>query len=142
MAESRAAEQAMAVEPATLESAVARVVEWELFTLWVRAVVAAEGKAPEFVISALQAKCPGFLESRTSTGHESLWADLLDWVELHVFQDATCEGWLDAVTYTARRNPQSQKGWRMWEEGQRDWRTNRPARYPSFDDWLAQMQVR
>ena len=140
MAQSRAAEQAMAVDAATLDKAVSRFVEWEAFTLWIRAIVAAEHKVPDMVTSCLRQKCPGFLESRDPADLESLWSDLLDWIETHVFRDAACDGWLDALTYTARRQPASQKAWRLWEQAKREWGVARPTKYPTFEAWLTQVR--
>lgn len=139
MAQSRAAEQLRAVDAATLDKAVGRFVEWEAFTLWIRAIVAAEDKVPDMVTSCLRQKCPGFLESRDPEDPESLWSDLLEWVETHVFRDATCEGWLDALTYRARRQPASQKAWHLWDQAKREWGTKRPTEYPSFEVWLTQV---
>jgi hypothetical protein len=141
MARSRAAEQATLIAPEQLADAVDRFIEWEAFTLWVRAVVASEGRIPAFLNTILRARCPDFLENRESMSTDSLWADLLNWIEAHVFREATCEGWLDAVTYNARRRPQSQAAWRMWEEKEREWRTTRPSEYPSFDAWLAYVRA-
>src|SRR5208282_5828422 len=35
---------------------------WEAFSLWVRAIVEAQGRVPASIYETLQERCPGFLE--------------------------------------------------------------------------------
>ena len=134
MAQARAAEQGMLVDPSTLSEAIASFVEWEAFTLWVRAVVAAEGGVPNIVAAALSARCSAF--PRDTSSPERLWAELLDWIELNVFREATCQGWIDALTYHARRDTRSRTAWAHWEKVRDDWAASKPSRYPTVEEWL------
>ena len=142
VAEARAAEQSKLVDAVTLNDAVERYVQWETLALWIRAVVTSEHAIPDFVSAELKSRCPGFLEARTAASVDTLCTELLDWIENHVFRTAVCEGWIDAVTFNARRRQDSRKVWKYWERSQRRWQARRPSEYPSFSDWLAQAGAR
>ena len=53
--------------PVLLESR-KQYVDWEAFTLWVRAIAEAEHQAPEWLCLAVKSRCPGFAMQNECAG--------------------------------------------------------------------------
>ena len=88
--------QALRAPWSEVAAAVARLIEWRSFGLWVRAIADSERAIPIWLAAALQERCPSFLESRREGGDmESLWIDLSEWIDNHFFGDAQ-RGGLDS----------------------------------------------
>src|ERR1019366_8442981 len=58
----RALQEALLVPWPLLAESAAAFAEWHMFILWVRAITETADQLPEIVRSALQCRCPGFLE--------------------------------------------------------------------------------
>jgi hypothetical protein len=114
---------------------------WEAFSLWVRMIVEAHGRAPASIYGILQARCPGFLEyeRRCRETHPKQASPLplllLEWIHDRVFANSKQEGWLDALTFFAIRDPYSQCTWAYWEHCEEEWKRKRPTSYPTFEEW-------
>ena len=114
---------------------------WEAFSLWIRAIVEAEGRVPGSICRVLQQRCPGFMEHEAQgpKAHRKQAAPLplllLEWIHDRVFAKAKREGWLDALIFFSVRHPYSERTWAYWEHCEDGWKRERPARYPSFDQW-------
>jgi hypothetical protein len=110
--------------------------QWQGLSLWIRAVVTAEGHASTEVLKTLRERCPGFLESEESMREPSLLAfHLLEWVHSRMFGHAKREGWLDALTFYGVRHLRSQAVWAFWEHCENEWSRVSPKAVPSFEEW-------
>jgi hypothetical protein len=141
MARRQATQQLLRVSLNRLQKAQQKYLDWEAFSLWVRAIVDAEGQTPAWMSAILQKRCRGFLECEEEfrKAHPKkpglLPLHLLEWIHNNIFADAKRERWLDAIIFYAVRDPRSQHVWAYWEHCERQWKHNRPASYPSFDEW-------
>ena len=115
--------------------------DWEAFSLWVRAIVEAEGLVPASIHGTLQERCPGFLEyeRKCRETHPKQTSPLplllLEWIHDRVFAHAKQESWLDALTFFAVRDPYSQCTWAYWEHCEEEWKLKPPTSYASFEEW-------
>ncbi len=138
----RAKRQLLRVGSSRLRKALQEYIEWESFSLWVRAIFGVEGTLPARLLRTVQKRCPGFpLPENQSRGPRDkepgfLPLHLLEWIHHHIFSDAKREGWLDALIFHAVRDARSQRTWAYWEHCEREWKKNRPRSYPSFEGWL------
>jgi hypothetical protein len=137
----RAKRQLLRVSPNRFKKALQEYLEWESFSLWVRAIVDVERILPAQILETLQKRCPGFLQSerqsqRARTRQANLLPlHLLEWIHNHIFSDAERDGWLDALVYYTVRDPRSQRTWAYWEQCEDEWMRKRPRAYPSFEEW-------
>ena len=131
----RAKRQLLRVSPSRFEKARREYIEWETFSLWVRAIAHTERRLPIVVVRTIQQRCPGLLpQGRTRA--QLLPLDVFKWVHNHTFAVAKQEGWLDALMFYAVRDPRSQRTWAYWQHCEREWKKSRPRSYPSFERWL------
>jgi len=114
---------------------------WEVFVLWIRAVVNAANGVPPVVEQELESRIPGFLarvreelDSADEVG-ERLWNLVGTWIATHVLLQPKVEGWLNAVNFYSSRTMTYMKAWEHWERMTREWRTNPPAEWPSYERW-------
>ena len=114
---------------------------WEEFSLWIRAVVNAANGVPPVVEQELENRIPGFLarareelESAAEVG-ERAWNLVSAWISTHVLLQPKVEGWLNAVNFYSSRTMTYMKFWEHWEKMTREWRTNPPADWPSYQRW-------
>jgi len=125
---------------------------WEEFNLWIRAVVNAANNVPPVVEQELETRIPGFLarvreelESAHEVG-ERLWNLVGAWITTNVLLKPKVEGWLNAVNFFSSRTMTYMKFWEHWERMTREWRTNPPAHWPSYERWqkdvIAMTQMR
>ena len=107
----------------------------------VRVITETAEQLPEIVRSALQSRCPGFLEchSRERKEHLPLWRSLEDWVAAHCFAKAKAEGWFDALMYYAYKDLRTEQAWTSWERTKADWRHTPPPRWPTSKEWTAEV---
>ena len=101
-----------------------------------------EGQIPDWLVDILKERCPGFLEcDKTLTAkamkEKPIALRLEDWIDEHIFGFAKNEGWFNAITYYAVRDPRYQRAEVCWSECVERWKTAKPIRYPSFDEWKA-----
>jgi len=142
-AKHKAQQQAVLVPWRRLAESAETYVGWHIFGLWVRAIVECADELPEIVRSALDARCPGFLEREGRQREERLreqplvWQSLEEWVSSHHFGDAKEKGWFDAVMYYAYANLRTEQAWSLWERTKEAWHSSRPARWPTLEEWTA-----
>jgi len=144
----RAFEQARHIQWKKLAAAVQQANEWEIFTLWLRAVVDAARQIPMAVRRKLETKAPGLLravETKISAvsnadtpGHE-MWNLAYDWGVVNIFGEPHRDGWLDAVQYFSSMSLPYMKAWAHWERVNREWRTNPPAEWPAYEQWQTEV---
>jgi hypothetical protein len=141
----RALQEAFLVPWRRLEERAAAYAGWHIFILWVRTIAEFEEQLPEIVVAALGARCPGFLDNeirqREVRPREQrfLWHSLEEWIADHQFAEAKAEGWFDAVMYYAYKDLRTEKAWSLWERTKDAWNRNRPSRWPTLEDWTAQV---
>ena len=141
LARRRATRQLLPVPSDRFSLARQEYLDWESFSLWVRAVVGTEGRVPVWMTPVLRKRCPGFLEHarQCQSAHPKKPLHiphlLLEWIHDHTFARVKEEGWLDGLIFYSVRDPYSQSTWAHCEECEDEWRRIRPARYPSFDEW-------
>lgn len=131
----RAKRQLLRVSSARFEKARLEYLQWEAFSLWVRAIADAEKRLPTAVMKTVQQRCPGLLPQGRAPA-KLLPLDILKWVHNHTFGVAKREGWLDALMFYSVRDPRSQRTWAYWEHCEREWKKQRPRSYPPFERWL------
>jgi hypothetical protein len=141
-ARERADDEARRIPWQQLYDARNQYIDWQEFYLWVRSILEAEGRIPDWLAGILQNRCPGFLESEK--GHTSNAAQtrplalrLEDWIADNVFGFAKRERWFFAVTYYAVRDPRYQRAEVCWSVCLEKWKKAKPIRYPSFEEWKA-----
>lgn len=138
----QARRQLLRVTARRFQKAQQKYLEWEAFSLWVRAIIEVEGHPPAWMLEILEKRCPGFLrpeEGHTRTRRREsspLAYRLLEWIHNHMFSDAKREGWLDALMFHAVREPRSRRTWAYWQQCEGEWKRKRPRSYPSFEQWL------
>ena len=116
--------------PVLLESR-KQYVEWEAFTLWVRAVAEAEHQTPEWLCRTVEARYPGLAIHQ----NEKLWKGLDRWKYQTIFAQPNREGWMRAVGFYAVRDLAYARNWAYWEHCESLWSARRPPSYPSFEEW-------
>jgi hypothetical protein len=137
----RALQQALLVPWPLLADSAATFAEWHMFILWVRAVTETADQLPQIVRSALQSRCPGFLECYRRERKEDLplWRSLEEWVAARFFAKAKGEGWFDALMYYAYKDLRTEQAWTSWERTKSDWRHTPPPRWPTSEEWTAEV---
>ena len=115
-------------------------IDWQEFYLWVRSVLESENRIPGWLIEILNHSCPGFVENEKelmakAAKNRPLPLRLEDWIDDHIFGFARQEGWFNAITYYAIREPRYQRAEVCWSECVKNWKKARPLRYPSFEEW-------
>lgn len=115
-------------------------IDWQEFYLWVRSVLEIENRIPNWLVEELDKRCPGFLESEEKLSpkaakHRPLPLRLEDWIDDHIFGFAKQEGWFNAITYYAIRDPRYQRAEVCWSECVKTWKKAKPVHYPSFEEW-------
>jgi hypothetical protein len=143
--ERRALEQARRVPWKRLAEAAEEYTDWQMFTLWLRAVVEAAGNIPAMVAEEMESRTPQLLgrirpavEAAIKNGNGAgsrIWQDVSGWAETNVFTDAARAGWLDAVRYFSSVSLRSMKAWSHWEDIDRRWRVATPQHFPNYERW-------
>ena len=136
-----ALQKALLVPWRQLAEGAAAFAEWHTIILWVRAIAETADQLPEIVRSALQSRCPGFLESHGRAQKDKLpiWKSLEEWVTAHCFAKARAEGWFDALMYYAYKDLRTEQAWTTWERTKADWRQATPARWPTLEQWMSEV---
>lgn len=115
-------------------------IDWQEFNLWVRSVLEIENRIPDWLLEILNEHCPGFVETEAkltpkAAKNRPLPLRLEDWIDGQIFGYAREEGWFNAITYYAIREPRYQRAEVCWSQCVKDWKKARPLRYPSFEEW-------
>ena len=115
-------------------------VDWQEFNLWARSILEVEGRVPELLAETLNGRCPSFLRTGAeltakAARNRPLPLRLEDWIDEHIFEFAKKEGWFNAITYYAVRDPRYQRAEVCWSECVEKWKRAKPIQYPSFEDW-------
>ncbi len=140
LARRRADDQARRIPWRRLLDTRNQYVGWQEFYLWARSILEVEEQIPDWLVDILKERCPGFLErDKTLTAkamkEKPLALRLEDWIDEHIFGFAKNEGWFNAITYYAVRDPRYQRAEVCWSECVEKWRRARPIPYPSFEEW-------
>ena len=115
-------------------------IDWQEFSLWVRSILEVENRIPDWLVEILDDRVPGFLESEKQLTPKAakgrpLPLRLEDWIDDHIFGFAKQEGWFNAITYYAIRDPRYQRAEVCWSECTEKWKKAKPIQYPSFEEW-------
>ena len=139
----RGLEQAKKVPWPRLVAAVDQYNDWQVFSLWLRAVVDAAKSVPPIVEQELESRIPGLLERveddiqaalADEPGHR-LWNLVDSWVTVNILLEPKVQGWLDSVHYFASMSLPYMKTWAHWERVNAEWRHNVPVKWPTFRQW-------
>jgi hypothetical protein len=143
--EQRALEQARRVTWPRLAAAAGEHTEWQVFGLWLRAVVDAAGGVPDMITLEMESRTPKLLgrirpdiEAAVKTGSRlgaRIWQDVSIWAEMNVFIAAKRAGWLGAVRYFSSMSLRSMQAWSHWENVDKEWRAAAPMQFPSYAQW-------
>jgi hypothetical protein len=139
----QALEQARRIPWPRLLTAVDQYNDWQVFSLWLRAVVDAARSVPPVVERELDTRIPGFLarieqdigESLEDKPGHRLWNLIDSWVNANVLLAPKVGGWLDAVHYFASMSLAYMKAWAHWERVDAEWCRNAPAEWPTYRRW-------
>jgi hypothetical protein len=141
IARRRANNQLMRVPWPRFRKAYQEYPRWQALTLWVQAVIEAQGGIPSWLTADLRERCPGFIEHERSSHKPKLVAlHLLEWVHTQEFGYAKRQGWLDAVTFYGVRHARSECAWAYWEQCENDWIKRPPHPFPAFEEWWQKAQ--
>jgi hypothetical protein len=137
----RAMQEALLVPWQQLAEGAAAFAEWHIIILWVRVITETADQIPQIVRSALQSRCPGFLESRSREQEDDLpiWKSLEEWVTAHAFASPRAEGWFDALMYYAYKDLRTEQAWTTWERTKAEWRHAAPVRWPTMEQWISEV---
>jgi hypothetical protein len=137
----KALQEALLVPWQHLAEGAGAFAEWHMIILWVRVITETADQVPEVVRSALQSRCPGFLETQGREQKENLpiWKSLEEWVTAHCFAKARAEGWFDALMYYAYKDLRTEQAWTTWKRTKADWRHAAPARWPTLEQWTGEV---
>src|ERR1051326_2053803 len=123
--------------------------EWQVFSLWLRAVVDAAQGLPATVIQEMDSRAPGFLDglhptldvefARGARAGTRTWQDISLWADMNMFIEAKRGGWLDAVRHFSSMSLRSMKAWSHWEDVDRRWRKATPEELPGLERWRQQV---
>ena len=138
----RADDEALRIPWQRLQDARNQYIDWQEFQLWVRSILEVEGHIPDWLTEIVNDRCPGFLEGYNASalkaaGTRPLALRLEDWIEENVFVVAKQEGWFNAITYYAMRDPRYQRAEVCWSGCVESWKRVKPIRYPPFEEWKA-----
>ncbi len=145
-ARERADDQARRIPWQRLYDARNRYIDWQEFYLWVRSILEVENRIPDWLVTILNERVHGFLETEKELTPRTakvrpLPLRLEDWIDEHIFGFAKQEGWFNAITFYAIRKPRYQKAEVCWSECVEKWKKTRPLRYPSFEEWKCMAAV-
>jgi hypothetical protein len=129
--------EALVIPWSRLHQAANAYVDWHAFALWVRAITETAEGFPESVRLAIDHRCPGFLNSDRPNRRHSDWRGLEEWIAAHRFAEAKAGGWFGALTYYAYKDLRTEQAWILWEHSKAEWNWHRPARWPTFKEWMA-----
>ena len=140
LARERADAQARRIPWRRLLDARNEYIDWQEFQLWVRSILEVENGIPNWLVEILNTSCPGFLESEKRpmpkrTKNRPLPLRLEDWIDDQIFGSAKQEGWFNAITYYAVRDPRYRRAEVCWTDCVEKWKKAKPAQYPTFDEW-------
>lgn len=141
-ARERADDQARRIPWQRLYDARNQYIDWQEFYLWIRSILEVEERIPDWLAKVLNDRCPGFLQTEKeltskAARNRPLPLRLEDWIDDHVFSFAKQEGWFNAITFYAVRDPRYQRAEVCWSECVERWKKAKPLQYPSFDEWMA-----
>ena len=127
-----------------LANAAEEYTEWQVFALWVRAVLDACEGLPAEVAAEVETRSPD-LFSRIASAVDNValsrgsvaWEIVTDWVESNAFVRAKRERWLNAIRYFSSRSLSSMKAWSHWEDMHRQWREKKPETLPTYEVWVS-----
>ena len=139
-ARERADEEARRIPWQRLYEVRNQYIDWQEFNLWARSILEVEERIVDWLAEILQSRCPGFLETEKALTPKAVKTRpvalrLEDWIDEHVFDFATKEGWFSAITYYAVREPRYQRAEVCWSECVEKWKKAKPIQYPSFEEW-------
>ena len=144
-AKQKALQQGLLVPWPRLAESASAYTEWHIFILWVRAIAEVEEQLPDMVVASLEDRCPGFLDDEIRQQRESrreqrfLWHSLEEWIAAHHFTKPKTDGWFDAVMYYAYTDLRTEKAWSFWERTKDTWMHTRPSRWPTLEEWTAEV---
>jgi hypothetical protein len=147
--ERRALEQAKRVPWERLAEAAEEYTDWQVFTLWLRAVVESAGSIPPMVEQEIDSRTPRLLgrvrrgvEAAVKNGDSAgarIWQDVSRRVEIDSFVGAKRAGWLDAARYYSSMSVRSMKAWSHWENTDKQWRAAPPKYFPNYARWQSEV---
>ena len=138
-------EQAKRVPWNRLAAVVDEYTDWQVFSLWIRAMVEAAKSLPAMVVQEMEARSPQLLghidadaDAIVTTGGALatwVWQEVSEWAEANIFISPKSENWLDAVRYFSAMSLRSLKAWTHWEQTNEQWRLASPEVFPMYAQW-------
>ena len=142
--EIRALNQAKRVPWRILAQGATQYTEWQVFALWLRAVLDICERLPpevaneiEIRSSALLAQLESGLDNFAPPRGSAAWEAVTAWAESNVFVEAKRDKWLNAIQYFSSRSLSSMKAWSYWEDTHRQWRNEKPENLPTYQEWAS-----
>jgi hypothetical protein len=143
-AETRALVEARTVPWRLVADAAAEYTEWQVFALWLRAVLDACEGLPALVALKIETRSPVLLSriasalgNTVSSRGSMVWEDITNWAESNVFARAKRDRWLNAIRHFSSRSLLSMKAWAYWENINLLWRDEKPETLPTYEQWMS-----
>lgn len=136
----RAEQEARLLDPAILAHAVSENVEAQIFSLWARLSVYIYGRITPVLRSYLDERCPGFAQTVSSEQSGDVddlefWRMLRRWIDTHVFERATTEGWNHALGFYTAADPVYKKAHERWLRTKRALESGTLTDLPLYEFW-------
>ena len=134
----RAIEALQKVEAARLRRAVAELVEWRAFALWIDSISQPNRPLEDHILSELRARCPSFL---ADVDCGPLWRESMFFRLIRLGDAAWCsaaraEKWYSALHYDITHHPRYHRLIHYNQRCHDEWDRVHPICYPSFPEWL------
>src|SRR5450432_4426044 len=134
----RAVEALQRVEAARLRRAVAELVEWRAFALWIDSISLTNRPLEDRILSELRTRCPSFLADFDCVllWRESMFFRLIRLGDAAWCSAARAEKWYSALHYHVIHHPRYHRLIHYNQRCHDDRGRVNPICYPSFTEWL------
>jgi hypothetical protein len=134
----RAVEALQRVEAARLRRAVAELVEWRAFALWIDSISQPNRPLEDRILSELRTRCPSFLAAFDCVllWRVSMFYRLIRLGDAACSSAARAEKWYSALHYHVIHHPRYHRLIHYNQRCHDDWSRVQPICYPSFPAWL------
>jgi hypothetical protein len=143
-AEVRALDEAKKVPWRLLANAADEYTEWQIFALWLRAVLNVCEVLPAEVANEVETRSPALLSQVQSRFDilapprgGAVWEAVNDWAESTVFVEAKRDRWLNAIRYFSSTSLSSMKAWSYWESIHRRCQEQKPEYLLTYPEWIS-----
>jgi hypothetical protein len=134
----RAVEALQKVQAGRLRGAVAELLDWRAFALWIDSVSQPNRLLEDPALSEIRTRCPSLLSGSEGAPRwrESMFFRLVRLGEAAWRRAAQGEKWYSALHYHVTHHPRYHRLINYNQRCHDEWGRARPISYPSFPEWL------